>query len=77
MTDGVDKKDIAGFLGKADAVVADPKAQFAGLSPELLNVTLAGLSEAMECGEEAHSGVAVETADIGAGALGPDDSPHA
>ena len=30
----------------------------------------------MECFEDAHGGVAVETGDVGAGALGPGDFLH-
>jgi hypothetical protein len=65
------------FFGEADAVVTDAEAQLAGLSLKLLDVALASLGEAKECGEDTHGGVAVETADVGAGALGPGDFLHA
>jgi hypothetical protein len=77
MVDGMDAEGVVGFFGKADAVVADAEAQLAGLSLELLDVALARVGEAQECGEDAHGGVAVETADVGAGALGPGDFLHA
>jgi hypothetical protein len=77
MADGVDAQGVVRFSREADGVVTDAKAQFAGLSMELLDVALASLGEAKERGGNAHSGVAVETADVGAGALGPDDFLHA
>lgn len=77
MTDGVDADGVVRSFGEADAVVTNPKAQLAGLSLELLDISLASLDEAKERGEDTHSGVAVETADIGSGALGPDDFLHA
>ena len=77
MTDGVDAEGVVRFFGEADALVTDAEAQLAGLSLELFDVALASLGEAKECGEDAHGGVAVETADVGAGALGPDDFLHA
>ena len=77
MADGMNAEGVVGFFGKADAVVTDAKAQLAGLSLELLDVAFASLGEAMERGEDAHGRVAVETADIGAGAFGPGDFLHA
>jgi hypothetical protein len=76
MTDGVDAEGVVRLFGEADAVVTDAKAQFAGLSLELLDVALASLGEAKERGEDARGGVAAETAYVGAGALGPDDFLH-
>ncbi len=77
MADGMDAQGAAGSFCEADAVVADAEAQLAGLSLELLDVALVGFGKAMECFEDAHGGVAVETADVGAGAFGPGDFLHA
>jgi hypothetical protein len=77
MADGMDAEGVVRFFRETDAVVADAEAQLAGLSLELLDIALTGLGEAKECGEDAHGGVAVEAADVGAGALGPDDFLHA
>jgi len=46
------------LFGEAHAVVADPQGRFAGLSLELLHIAFAGLSEAVQRGEDAHSGLA-------------------
>jgi len=67
-----ERQHIVGFFREADAVVTDAEAQFVGLSLKLFDVAVASLGEAKEC-EDAHGGVAVETEDIGAGALGPGD----
>jgi hypothetical protein len=77
MTDGMNAEGVIRFFGEADAVVADTEAQLAGLSLELLDVALASLGEAKKCGKDAHGGVAIETTDVGAGALGPGDFLHA
>jgi hypothetical protein len=68
---------VVRFFGEAHAVIADAETLLARLSLELFNVPLAGLGEAMQYGEDAHGSVAVETADVGAGALGPGDFLHA
>jgi hypothetical protein len=47
MEDRMDAQGAARFFGEADAVVADAKAQLAGLSLELLDVALVGLGETM------------------------------
>jgi hypothetical protein len=73
----MDAEGVVGFFSEAEAVIADAEAQLSGLSLKLLDVALAGLGEAMERGEDAHGGVAVETADVGAGTLGPGDFLHA
>ena len=73
----MDAEGVVRFFGEADAVVTDAEAQLAGLSLELLGVAFAGFSKAKEYGEDAHGGIAVEAADIGAGALGPGDFLHA
>ena len=73
----MDAEGVVRFFRETDAVVADAEAQLAGLSLELLDIALTGLGEAKECGEDVHGGVAVEAADVGAGALGPDDFLHA
>jgi hypothetical protein len=50
--------NVGMLFGEAHAVVADPQGRFAGLSLELLHVAFAGLSEAVQRGEDAHSGLA-------------------
>jgi len=73
MADGMDAQGVVRFCGEADAVVADAEAQLAGLSLEFFEVALARFGEAKERAEDAHGSIAIETADVGAGALGPDD----
>ena len=73
----MDAQGVFRFFGEANAVVANAEAQLARLSLELFDVAFASLSETMERREDAHGSVAVETADIGSGALGPDDFLHA
>ena len=53
MADGMDVEVVVGFFGKAHAVVANAKAQLAGLPFEFLDVALASLGEAMKHGEDA------------------------
>src|SRR5947209_16944058 len=65
MTDTMDAQGTGRFFGEADAVVADAETQLGGLPLELFDIALVGLGEAMERFEDAHGGVAVETADIG------------
>lgn len=77
MTDGMDAQNVVQFFSETNAIVANAKAQLAGLSLELLGVALARLGETMEGEEDTHGGVAVETPDVGAGALGPGDFLHA
>lgn len=77
MADRMDLEGIAGFFGKADAVVAHSKAQLAGLSLKLFDVTLASLSEMMQASEDAHGSVAVQAADVCACRFGPGDLLHA
>jgi hypothetical protein len=77
MADGMDAEGVVRFFGEAHAVIADAETQLARLSLEFFNVALAGLGEAMQYSEDAHGGIAVETADISAGALGPGDFLHA
>lgn len=48
MSYGVNEESSLGFFGKANAVVADPKAQFVGLGLQLLDVALASLREPVE-----------------------------
>ena len=47
-----------GFFGEADVVVADAKTEFFGVSLEFLDVTLAGLCEAVQAAENPHGRVA-------------------
>jgi hypothetical protein len=77
VADGVNDEAVVGFFGKADAVVSDAEAEFFGIALELLDVSLAGLGEAVEGGENPHSVGAVDAADIGAGGWRPVDQLHA
>ena len=43
---------IGMLFGEACAVVADAQEQFAGLSPQLLHIAFAGLSKAVQRGED-------------------------
>lgn len=65
-----------GFFGEADAVVADAESQLARVSLQLLDVAVARLGEAVETGEDAHGGVAVDAADIGACRYDKEDLLH-
>ena len=73
----MDAQDVIRLFREANAVVANAKSQLARLSLKLFDVALASLSEAMERGKDAHSGVAVQAANVGAGAFGPGDFLHA
>jgi hypothetical protein len=44
--------------------VADTQAQFARLSLKFLHIAFVGLSEAVQRGEDAHSGLAIDTANF-------------
>jgi hypothetical protein len=52
MENGVDAESVGLLFGEAHAVFADAQAQFAGLS------------EAVQRGEDAHSGLAIDTANV-------------
>src|SRR5258708_36135133 len=65
MEDGVDAESVGMLFGEAHAVVADAQAQFAGLSLEFLHIAFAGLSEAVQRGEDANSGLAIDKANVG------------
>jgi len=73
MEDGVNVESTGRFFCEVDAVIADAEAQLSGVAFELLDVTLAGLGEAMEGGEDAHGSLAVDAADVGARRWGKDD----
>lgn len=75
--DGVDAKRVGMLFGEAHAVVADAQAQFAGLSLEFLHIAFAGLSEAVQRGEDAHSGLAIDTANVSLSGDGKDNFLHA
>jgi hypothetical protein len=64
MEDGVDVESAGRFFCEANAVIANAEAQLDGVAFELLDVALAGLGEVMEGSEDAHSGLAVDAADI-------------
>ncbi len=64
------------FFGEADAIIPHAEAKFFRLSLEPLDVAAAGFGKAMECREDAHGRFAVQTADVGAGRFGEDDSLH-
>jgi hypothetical protein len=75
--DGVNVEGAGRVLDEADAIVADAQAQIVGVALELLDVALAGAGEVVERGEDAHGGVAVDAAHIGARGWGEDDLFHA
>jgi len=77
VVDGVNSESVGMLLGEAHAVVADAQAQFAGLSMELLDIALTGLREAVQRGEDAHSGLAVNAANVSLRGDGKDNSLHA
>lgn len=64
MPHGMDVQRAAGFFREANAIVADPQAQFAFLIPELSDIALAGFSETMKSGEDSHGCVAVKPANV-------------
>lgn len=66
VADGVDDESVVGFFSEADSVVSDAKAEFFGVTLQLLNGSLAGLGETMEGSENPHGMYAVDAADIGA-----------
>ncbi len=66
MSYGVDVESVLGFFGEADAIVSDAKAQLAGVALQLLDVAFARLGEAVDRGEDALGGIAVDAADISA-----------
>jgi hypothetical protein len=76
VADGVDDEGVLRFFGEADAVVADAEAKLFGVALQLLDVAFSGLGEAVEGGENAHGGGAVDAADIGAGRGRPVDQLH-
>ena len=77
MTNGMDAERVRGVFGEAQAAVADTQAQFAGFSLKLLDIAFARLGETVERIEDTHGHLAVQTADVRASALRPDDFFHA
>ncbi len=77
MQDGVNVECAGRVLDEADAVIADAQAQIVGVAFELLDVALAGTGEAVQRGEDAHGGLAVDAAHVGARGWGEDDLFHA
>ena len=77
MKDGVDAESVGMLFGEAHAVVADAQAHFAGLSLEFLQIAFAGLSEAVQRGGDAHSGLAIDTANVSLSGDGKDNFLHA
>ena len=73
VADGVDDEGVLRLFGEADAVVADAKAELFGIALQLLDVSFAGLGEAVESGKNPHG---VGAADIGAGWGRPVDQLH-
>src|SRR5271165_4552285 len=73
----MDAQNVLGFLGETDAIVAHSKTQFTRCSLQLLYVALAALGETKKRSEDAHGGLPVQGADVGPGALGPEDFFHA
>ena len=65
MQDGVNEDGSRRLFVEADAVVADAEAEFAGVALQLLDVAFAGAGEAIESGENAHGGLAVDAAHVG------------
>lgn len=77
MKDSVNAESVRILFGEADAVVADAQAQFAGLSLELLHIAFAGLSKAVQRGEDAHGSLAVDAAHVSLSGDGKDNFLHA
>ena len=76
MEDAPDFEGI-GDVGKEKPVVADAEAELRRLDVlEALHVAFAGAGEAIQRGENAHGGLAVDAAHIGLGRFGPDDPLH-
>ena len=73
-----DSDDMDGIrlLGKADAMVTHAQAKLDRLSLQALDVPHTRLREPVQGGENAHSHVLVQTADVRTGLLGEDDSLH-
>ncbi len=65
MQNGVNEDGSGRLFVEADAVVADAKAEFAGVALQLLDVALASAGEAIESGENAHGSLAVEVGESG------------
>ena len=76
MQDGVNVEGAGRVLDEADAIVADAQTQIVGVAFELLDVALAGAGEAVQRGENAHGGVAVDAAYVGTRGWGEDDLFH-
>ena len=76
MKNGVDAKNIIGFGSETHAIFADAKPQFAGISVELFDVSLARLGKAKDGGEYTHSSLAIQTPHVHSGVLGPRDLFH-
>lgn len=64
------------LFGEAHAVVADAKAQFAGFSMDLLDIAFAGLSEAVQRGEDAHGSFTVDVPNVSLSGDGKDNFLH-
>ncbi len=66
---------VSRFVDEDKPVVADAQPQFFH-SLECFHIALARIREAMQGGENAHSGGFVQAADIGLGQCSSDDSLH-
>jgi hypothetical protein len=73
---GVDLERILGFVSEADTIVADPKAQLTGVSPQLLDIPFTGRREPVESGEDTHGCSAVDPAEVSARGGSPNDPLH-
>jgi hypothetical protein len=77
MEDGVEAESVGMLFGEAHAVFADAQARFAGLSLQFLHIAFAGLGEAVQRGEDAHTGLAIDTANVSLSGDGKDNFLHA
>ncbi len=65
----VDVQDVSWFLCKADAVIADPEAEFTRCSLESLDVAFPAFREASERTENSHGGFTIQHTDFCSSAL--------
>jgi len=75
MKDAANLKGVCIWVDEKEPVVADSEPEFVS-SLEGLYVAFAGISEAMQGGENTHGGSLVQTADIGLSQFRPKDALH-
>ena len=73
----MNEQGVRRFLGEANTVVADAKAQLGGVALQLLDIALAGFGEAVESSEDAHRHIAINLPNVGSRGSSKDDLLHA